>query len=296
MRRVVWAIPLLAITVGLWGCAGNLVRASRDVSLTAPWQGYAKIVVQTSNGHVEVARGAGSAADISAKLSVGGVTLGEAEKRLEEMEIVAAPDSRDPTALLVKLEYPATLQPGSPGANLDIQIPAACAAEVCTDNGRICVYDVGPVKLETNNGRIQAERIAGKVDAQTSNGRIVLRDVNGDCRAETSNGSIEIRAARDGAIDASTSNGSIEVQAAPPPGGSVSLSTSNGAIEAVLPAKMTADLDAHTSLGDVDVDFGSASIQGLSHKHDCLHAKMNGGGGQINASTSLGSITIKFVD
>jgi DUF4097 and DUF4098 domain-containing protein YvlB len=296
MRRAGLGIALLAIaTTGASGCCDcALIRATREVSLTAPWQEYAKVVVQTRNGHVEITRGTADAAEITAKLSVGGVTLGEAEKRLDQMEVVAAADSGDPTALLVQLKCPRDWDHWSPGAELAVRVPAACAAEVTTDNGRICVYDVGAASLKTSNGRIRAERIEGNVDARTSNGRIVLRKVSGPCCAETSNGSIEIRAARGGGVDAHTSNGSIDVEAAPPPDASVSLCTSNGAIHAVLPATMTADIEAHTSLGDVDVDFGSASVQDLHHKRSRLRAQMNGGGGQITASTSLGSVTIKF--
>jgi DUF4097 and DUF4098 domain-containing protein YvlB len=296
MHRPALGITALAMAlVGVSGCCG-VIRATRDVSLSAPWQQYSKIVVQTSNGRVEITRGAGSNAEIAAKLSVGGLTLANAEERLDQMEITAAPVCDDEATLLVKLNFPEILQQCSPGASLHVQVPTACAAEVCTDNGSICVSDVGPVDLKTSNGRIRAEHIEGNLCAHSSNGRITLCDIDGECRAKTSNGSIEIRSARSGGIDAHTSNGSIEVDACPPADASVNLTTSNGAIHAVLPATMAADLDARTSLGDVDVDFGSAEIRGAHHKGHHLRATMNGGGGEINARTSLGSVTIKFVD
>jgi DUF4097 and DUF4098 domain-containing protein YvlB len=143
---------------------------------------------------------------------------------------------------------------------------------------------------------VQAERIDGAAEAQTSNGNIVLREIDGACTAKTANGAIEIRGARGAGIDARTTNGQIDVQAAPSAKATITLSASTGAIQAVLPASLAADLDAHTSLGAVKVDFGTATVEGVQRKLDRVRAKLNGGGGKIEASSSMGSVTLKFAE
>jgi hypothetical protein len=186
-------VILILATGGLSGCrAYHQIRA---VSLRVPWQGYSKLVVRMVDGSLDITSGMSSAAEISAKLSARGNTPGEAKKKLDQLELVAAPDSADPTALLVWLEYPPDCR-WSPGADVSIRVPVACDA---------------------------------------------------------------------------------------------------GNIRATLPATMPGVFEAHATRGNLDVNFGSAAVQGLLRGPDFLRARLNGGGAQINAST-CGSVTINFVD
>jgi hypothetical protein len=296
MRRTRLGAVLLAMAVTeLSGCCdyARQIRAARAVSLRVPWQGYSKLVVRMVDGSVEITSGTSSEAEISAKLSVGGI---QAEKRLDRLELVAAPDSTDPTALLVRLKYPPDWGRWSPGADVSILVPVACDVDASTVYGDICVSDVLAARLQACNGAIRAERVNGCVDARTTFGDIVLHDVRGECHALTYHGAMEITAACGGGIDVGTCWGDTSVQATPPPNAPVRMSTSYGDVRATLPATMAGVLEAHNARGNVKVEFGSGEVQDLVHERNLVRARINGGGVRIDASSSLGSIAIKFVD
>ncbi len=66
-------------------------------------------------------------------------------------------------------------------------------------------------KLETTNGEIRAENIAGRMDFQTTNGAVHLENVGAEVKGETTNGNITLELPADFAarVEASTTNGSI---------------------------------------------------------------------------------------
>ncbi len=136
-----------------------------------------------------------------------------------------------------------------------IDVPAGVDVRGSTSNGAIKLSDVGEVDVQTSNGRIELDEVAGGVIAETSNGRIIGRDLNGDgVRATTSNGSIDLQLGEPQDVEASTSNGAIDLTV-PSDSYQVSTETSNGRTDIGVPNESDGRfaLDLHTSNGSITV-------------------------------------------
>ncbi len=104
------------------------------------------------------------------------------------------------------------------------------------------------VDVETVNGRIAAQNIAGNVKAETVNGDVVVSTTNGTVNAETVNGSIIASMAQlpdSGDVHLETVNGSITSLIPEGIGGSISLENANGALTANYPHTTTDSADKH---------------------------------------------------
>ena len=136
-----------------------------------------------------------------------------------------------------------------------IDVPAGVDVLGATSNGAIKLTEVGEVDVQTSNGRIELDDIAGSVAAETSNGRITGSDLNGDgVRVSTSNGAIELELGEPQDVEARTSNGAITLEV-PPETYRVSTETSNGSTDIGVPndADGRFSLDLRTSNGSITV-------------------------------------------
>lgn len=128
------------------------------------------------------------------------------------------------------------------------------------------------VSVNTVNGGIVVERVAGTVDANTVNGSIDARSTRGPVHAKTVNGSIT---AAMGALG----NDDLRYE------------TVNGAITLELPSSLNADLDISTVNGSVNSDF-PVTVQGtISRKR--LRGTIGSGGTSLRASTVNGSVHLR---
>jgi DUF4097 and DUF4098 domain-containing protein YvlB len=127
--------------------------------------------------------------------------------------------------------------------------------------------------LETVNGGIRADGVAGNIQVTTTNGGIDLSDVSGDVRGGSTNGGINVRLAGrswDGA--------------------GLDLRTTNGGIRVTLPESYSADLEASTVNGGVTTEI-PLNVQGRIGRN--VNARINGGGPPIRLRTTNGGITIQ---
>jgi len=144
--------------------------------------------------------------------------------------------------------------------------------------------------VETANGKIEVEGVAGDIQAASLNGDVTLRDVNGAVTAYTSNGDVTITGAR-AVLEARTSNGDIRVEIASLPD-DVDIKTSNGSIDVYVSAALNADLELRTSNGDVDVSSSiSLTVRNSSKKQ--IIGQMGKGGPLITAITSNGDVDFR---
>ncbi len=128
------------------------------------------------------------------------------------------------------------------------------------------------VNVNTVNGGIVVERVAGTVDARTVNGSIDARSTRGPVHAKTVNGSIKA---------AMGSLGSDDLR----------YETVNGGITLELPSGVDADLDISTVNGSVNTDF-PVTVQGtISRKR--LRGTIGSGGRALKASTVNGSVNLR---
>lgn len=128
------------------------------------------------------------------------------------------------------------------------------------------------VEVDTVNGKVRVRGVAGRVVADTTNGGIEMEDVRGSVKAATTNGGIRVELA--------------EVAA----GQGMRFSTTNGAIRLTLPRDARVSVDAGTTNGGIDLDDLVADVRSKSRRH--LRADVNGGGPEIELSTTNGGIRI----
>jgi hypothetical protein len=333
MRRTSLALTIAVTALATSGCQldGGLAQARRNFALTPQWADYARVVVHSRNGRVELAVAPGAEFQIQGQTRVRGETQEQANANLDQLTVVAEPDAGDPGTFLVELRVPATLNQNSPAADFVIRVPKPCTADLHTSNGSIRAAGLkGPLVLGSSNGSITAEDVAGAVQAESSNGQITLDKVDGAVQAQSSNGSVTAKSIT-GDVSATTSNGRISVEkvsgkcvlrtsnglievvgttgditartcnaairvdGSPDATGVVVLETSNGSINATLPAQMNAAVELATSNGHIDAAFGDIPMKVREISKTRVDAGMNGGGpGRIKADTSNGSITLRF--
>ena len=253
---------------------------------TATFDAGDAIDVHSRNGRVEIKRDSTDVATIVAEVRA------RTYERLEDMVLKVDRDGQG--TLHVSIEPPNGRWENNEGASFDITLPGADG-----------------VLVDTGNGSVRISRLGGKADLSTSNGRVEVRDHDGDVRADTSNGSIIVRGADE--LWAHTSNGRIEATGVR---ASADLRTSNGSIELELDDDSTGPIELHASNGGIRVDLGHAfrgklrgstsngrisfrdtegrdvKLQSISkNKVDVV---VGDGGSDSSASTSNGSLTIRF--
>jgi DUF4097 and DUF4098 domain-containing protein YvlB len=157
-----------------------------------------------------------------------------------------------------------------------------------TSGGRIVIENVqGEVRMKTSGGGMDVRNVQGPVEIDTSGGSIAAGDIRGNLHAHTSGGSIRLEKVY-GAIDAQTSGGSITLDLSGENQGVIA-KTSGGSISMRVPSSVKASLNASTSGGSVSCDL---PLTTTNVGKAMLRGTLNGGGPEILARTSGGSIRI----
>jgi DUF4097 and DUF4098 domain-containing protein YvlB len=177
--------------------------------------------------------------------------------------------------------------------------------EMQTSGGDVRAEQIqGNVRLGTSGGDIEVTRVNGDLDAKTSGGYIHLTDISGKVVARTSSGNViasnirgdsdlktsggDIRATIDGKIAAHTSGGNVTAELVGANRG-ISVSSSGGDLTVRVPKDTTGSLNASTSGGSVRTELPVTTAELGEHK---LRGTINGGGNEIYAHTSGGSIRV----
>lgn len=157
-----------------------------------------------------------------------------------------------------------------------------------TSGGTVTATSIGgDLDVETSGGGIRVEEVRGAISAHTSSGGVTARNVTGDVELGTSGGSIRAEAI-DGKIVASTSGGSVDVELVGANRG-IRASTSGGSVTVRLPRAVAGTVDAATSGGSVSCDLPITSSEATGKR---LRGTLNGGGAEIQARTSGGSVRL----
>ena len=146
--------------------------------------------------------------------------------------------------------------------------------------------------LNTSDGNIDVERVAGDLRFHTSDGKMGLHDLDGSLVATSGDGHIEADGrfdrldlhSGDGHIDADARTGSRIAS-------SWSLRSGDGSVSLRVPADLGADLDATTGDGSVTVDMPITVESGRMGRNR-VHGRINGGGGLLEMHTGDGSIHV----
>jgi DUF4097 and DUF4098 domain-containing protein YvlB len=155
----------------------------------------------------------------------------------------------------------------------ELTVPPDVRLELNTSGGSIVVQGLrhAPVRAHTSGGSITVDGGNTPIAVNTSGGSIRIGHIGHTLRAHTSGGSIRVAevAASATDVEVSTSGGSVRVGVAPT-------------------ARLT--VEASTSGGRVSVDGLAIDTSLRSRTH--VTGRLNGGGGQLRASTSGGSVRI----
>ncbi len=178
------------------------------------------------------------------------------------------------------------------GGDITLERAEGDHATLKTSGGDIEVSDVITqyVELHTSGGDIIADRLeAATIEIKTSGGDIRMDACSGDAVAKTSGGRIAVGSMR-GDLFASTSGGRIEVDVEETGSGNLELSTSGGNIVISAPSHMAADVSLRGGRVRMDDRF---AFNGTLKKQSA-HGTINGGGVDIKASTSGGSVALNY--
>lgn len=213
-----------------------------------------RLSVENVNGDITIKAGTGNTVQITAHKKAND------KEYLEGLEIqISAEEDR----IRIRTEHPDRnggwfgFNSGSGSVSYEIFAPA----------------DTQLDSIDTVNGEIEIEGIAGDVNADTTNGGINVTGLRGSFRGDTVNGSIDANFEKLG--------GNQRVIA----------DTVNGRITLRLPANASAEIDASTVNGGIDADdFGLAVEKGFLGRD--LEGEIGGGEARINLGTVNGRIRI----
>jgi DUF4097 and DUF4098 domain-containing protein YvlB len=166
------------------------------------------------NGRIDVEGVDGSTMDVKAEITVRAGTDEAARDLLKQVEI-----REENTNGRVRLEtrYPKGLGRSNVNVKYTLRVPRTAGVIVETINGSIVVNQMaGRVRAETTNGGVEGRNLSGGVSASTTNGSVdmAVTALSPDgVTIETTNGSVALRVPADakGTISARCVNGGIKV-------------------------------------------------------------------------------------
>ncbi|MGR3810261.1 DUF4097 family beta strand repeat-containing protein [Jiulongibacter sp. NS-SX5] len=159
--------------------------------------------------------------------------------------------------------------------------------DLVTSGGSIDVENLaGDISIHTSGGSIHMYQMYGQINARTSGGGIDITAVEGDLSTSTSGGSIRLKEIA-GSVKASTSGGGITADIEEV-GDYLILHSSGGGIDVNMPMDKGMDLDIRGNRVSV---AGMRSFRGTESKNKVI-GKLNGGGVEVNISTSSGTVSI----
>ena len=175
--------------------------------------------------------------------------------------------------LQVKADMPSGPRPY--GANLDITVPANTGLALATTNGAISVANtVGDLSASTTNGAIELVGTGGAASLSTTNGAIDVKVHHGGVEGSTTNGAVDCDVAELGTTEG------------------VTLGTSNGAVTLLLPADVSATIDAtNTNSSITIVDFTNVTYEVQRQHH--VRARIGSGAASVTITTTNGAITVR---
>ena len=165
---------------------------------------------------------------------------------------------------------------GSFSARISVMVPLKATVEARTGDGRVTVRDVqGDLNVRTGDGSIRLEHVKGAVDATSGDGSIEIEGEIDGLRARSGDGRVHLHAAN----KALSSDWS--------------LATGDGAVVVEVPDGFSAELDATTGDGRVEVRDVPFSGSSDSRHRGAARGRIGDGGARVTIRTGDGSITVR---
>lgn len=176
-------------------------------------------------------------------------------------------------------------------AFLSFDVPADTAYTYSAD---VEIVLPGPLPLTIGNavGEVVVEGNEELTNINVHVGDAYVRDQVGDTLVTVNAGSVEIEATG-GNVDAQVATGNLLIEAAPAADGTLEATVDFGEITLRVPADFAASLLLMAELGTVETDLSDFAVSDLQVSQGEVSATLNGGGGAINAETSVGNVTFE---
>ena len=245
------ALGLAACDVVVNTMEGGKATAANQWSRTFTLASDGRVEVVNVNGGIEVEGVDGSTMDVKAEISVRAGSDEAARDLLKQVEI-----REDNTNGRIRLEtrYPKGIGRSSVNVKYILRVPRKAG-----------------VVVETTNGSIVVNQLAGSVQAETTNGGIEGRNMSG-------------------AVSATTTNGDVDLGVAAVAAEGVTLETTNGSVELTLPGDAKATISAQCVNGGIRVS--DLTVEKTESSRRRLEGTLNGGGPAIKLETVNGGIRL----
>jgi Putative adhesin len=257
-RRAVLMLPLALILAGCDVSLGNLsAKATDEWTHTYPLSAGGEIRIVNTNGRIDVEGVDGSTLEVRAERIAKGATDAAAKELLPR--IVIKEDVK-PDRVSIETERMSGIMIGA-GFEVRYHVRAPKNALVNVTN---------------TNGIVSVNAMTGKVIAHTTNG-----GVRGTSLA--------------GGVDARATNGGVSIDMASVGADKISLETTNGGVTLALPDRAKATVSASCTNGGISVgSMDNFEVTEKSRRH--LEGKLNGGGTEVELSTTNGGVRLRAHD
>ena len=225
--------------------------------------------------------------------------VGPDQATVDRIQVTA---TQDGSAITVGVQKPSPLERTgmrrTPSANLVVSVPLKTAIVARSGDGSISIRRVtGKLDLDTEDGSIRVEEVAGMLTARTGDGDVIGRKMDGQADIHTGDGVVGL----DGVLTVlkvETRDGAVEVTARPGSrtDGEWEVTTGDGDLRIEVPEGFGAEVDARTGDGRVRVDTITDRPEARKNEHedrDSVIGRLGGGGKALRLRTSSGSITVK---
>jgi len=264
----------------------------------------AKVRVDTSDANIHIT--SCDCSEVTARVTTKGWKIGG--------DGISVVDSQNGDQVNIEVHYPHhTFQMNwnNRSVDIDLKVPRQADLDIHTGDGNVDLqgvkgsiivrsgdgnlklYDLqGTLKADTGDGNIDMRNAQGDLTLHTGDGRIEVSGIDGTFRAETGDGRVNINGRFD-VLDVKTGDGGIDAVAVE--GSKLEtnwrLNTGDGHLNLAIPSTIAADIELHTSDGQIDFNL-PVMVSGRQSKKD-IRGQLNGGGKLLSLRTGDGSIRLE---
>jgi len=284
MNRTVLSGAFLAVMTMAAGAATP--AHADDWSKTYQISARADLRVSTDDGDVTII--GSDQKQIDARVTTEGYKISSSDVRIEESQ------NGDHVVISVKMPHFNFSFFGGKhkSVKVELHVPRELELDVETSDGDVVAQNVaGRVHFSTGDGNVTAPAVHGDIRLHTGDGHISGTNFDGTLDADTGDGNLQISGRFD-SLSLKTGDGNIEAQVG---GGSKvanawTVRSGDGHITMRLPADLNANVDAHTGDGSITFDIPIMVSGTLSHT---VRGKLNAGGGTLSITSGDGSIHLE---
>lgn len=194
---------------------------------------------------------------------------------------------------------------------LDVQVPAAVALDIDVISadadvhglagGDITINSVsGDVRVDAHSPHLDVETVSGQVVLSGAMKQVELQTVSGDIVApqvgdhgdfQTVSGDIKVRGGPYAELDLNTVSGDMELTGGLAADGAISVESVSGDVHLMLPATLSAQLEASSFSGSMHTDFGTVTEKAHG-PGSSIDSTIGQGNGHIHIETFSGDVRI----